>query len=263
MTNDQLPVADPWFAITEVEPGLHRITEPHCVRLVRANCFLVKGTTHDLLVDSGMGVGRLRPALAPLLDKPLILFSTHAHLDHRGGHWEFPDAEILVHPAEAGDLRAPDAQKGLSFAQFAPDQRARLAAAGFDTQGWLVDAVPWRGYDLDGYRLEGAEPTRLVGEGDVVDIGSRRFTVLHLPGHSPGSIAVWEAETGTLIGGDAIYDGILIDDLPGGDVAAYVETMRRLAGLPVRVVHGGHRDSFGRERLAEIVRGYLESRGAA
>ncbi|MDQ0472847.1 MBL fold metallo-hydrolase [Labrys wisconsinensis] len=255
-----LPVADPWFTVEAVEPGVYRITEPHCDRLVRANCFLVKGGERDLLVDSGMGIGRLRPALAALIDRPLILVTTHAHVDHRGGHGAFADAAILVHPAEADDLRRPGRTSGLGFDQFDPATRAELAAAGFDVDGLLVDAVPEPGYDVAAYRCPGIEPTRLIEEGDAVDLGSRRFAVLHLPGHSPGSIGLWDAADGTLLAGDAIYDGVLVDTIPGADIPAYVGTMRRLAGLPVRVVHGGHKPSFGRERMVAIAQDYLRTR---
>ena len=91
-----------------------------------------------------------------------------------------------------------------------------------------------------------APATRLLADGDVVDLGDRAFEVLHLPGHSPGSIGLWEAATGVLFSGDAVYDGPLLDELDGSDVDGYVATMRRLRELPVTVVHAGHEPSFGR-----------------
>ena len=69
-----------------------------------------------------------------------------------------------------------------------------------------------------------APATRLLGDGDVIDLGDRAFEVLHLPGHSPGSIGLWEAATGILFSGDAVYDGPLLDELDGCDIAAYVAT---------------------------------------
>lgn len=66
-----------------------------------------------------------------------------------------------------------------------------------------------------------------------------------------------------MFSGDAVYDGPLLDELPGSDIAAYRTTMERLLELPVTVVHGGHDPSFGRDRLREIARDYLERRGSA
>jgi glyoxylase-like metal-dependent hydrolase (beta-lactamase superfamily II) len=77
------------------------------------------------------------------------------------------------------------------------------------------------------------------------------------PGHSRGSIALWEASTKTLFSGDAIYDGPLLFELPGSSIADYVRTLERLLKLDVAVVHAGHDPSFGKERLGEIVRAHL------
>jgi glyoxylase-like metal-dependent hydrolase (beta-lactamase superfamily II) len=96
----------------------------------------------------------------------------------------------------------------------------------------------------------------------VIDLGDRAFEVLHLPGHSPGSIGLWEQATGTLFSGDAIYDGALLDELPESDIVAYIRTMRRLRELPVSVVHAGHEPSFGRARLHELIDSYLGRRDA-
>jgi glyoxylase-like metal-dependent hydrolase (beta-lactamase superfamily II) len=84
--------------------------------------------------------------------------------------------------------------------------------------------------------------------------------VLHLPGHSPGSIGLWEAASGTLFSGDAIYDGPLLDELPESSIVDYCATMERLLTLPVTVVHAGHDPSFGRQRLHELARMYLARR---
>ena len=84
--------------------------------------------------------------------------------------------------------------------------------------------------------------------------------MLHLPGHSPGSIGLWEAKTGTLFSGDAIYDGPLLDEIDGADIPTYVRTMKRLRALPVEVVHAGHDPSFGRARLIELCDAYLAKR---
>jgi glyoxylase-like metal-dependent hydrolase (beta-lactamase superfamily II) len=132
--------------------------------------------------------------------------------------------------------------------------------AGYDIPELFVDAVPAAGMAMVG-EIGPAPATRVLDDGDIVDCGDRSFEVLHLPGHSPGSIGLWEAATGVLFSGDAVYDGPLLDELEGSDTDDYVATMRRLRELPVTVVHGGHEASFARDRLIELCDAYLARRG--
>ena len=96
----------------------------------------------------------------------------------------------------------------------------------------------------------------------MLDLGERKLEVLHLPGHTPGEIGLWEDETGTLFSGDCVYEsGVLLDELPESNIDDYVGSMERLRDLPVSIVHGGHDDPFGRNRLLELVDAYVGRRG--
>ena len=61
----------------------------------------------------------------------------------------------------------------------------------------------------------------------------------------------------------SVYDGALLDNLPGASVKDYVRTMRRLLKLRVNTVHAGHDASFGQARLIEIADDYIRSRAAS
>jgi glyoxylase-like metal-dependent hydrolase (beta-lactamase superfamily II) len=148
----------------------------------------------------------------------------------------------------------------LDATQFSDNVVGPYRTAGYDIPDLLVDAVPPGGLEGATVVAHPAPASRVLDEGDVVDLGDRAFEVLHLPGHSPGSIGLWEKATGTLFSGDAVYDGPLLDQLDGSDVDAYLTTMRRLRDLPVAVVYGGHEPSFGRERLVELCDAYLARR---
>ena len=110
--------------------------------------------------------------------------------------------------------------------------------------------APGPGWSADAYALVPAPLTRMLGEGDT-----RRYrrpassSVLHLPGHSPGSLGLLDEKDGVFFSGDAIYDDELYDELPDSDRAAYRATMARIVDLPVRVVHGGHGESFDGARM--------------
>jgi glyoxylase-like metal-dependent hydrolase (beta-lactamase superfamily II) len=141
------------------------------------------------------------------------------------------------------------------------ETRAALTRAGYDLDGeLLVDAVPASGYDVAAYAVTPPEPTMVLDEGDLIDLGDRAFEVLHLPGATPGAIGLWDVDSGVLFSGDAVSDGPVRDEVPGADVDAYGATMELLHELPVEVVHAGHDASFGRERLRELTGSYRERR---
>jgi glyoxylase-like metal-dependent hydrolase (beta-lactamase superfamily II) len=247
-----------WFAINEVDHGVICVTEPRCRRLIQANGFLIEGGDFDILFDSGMGVAKLRPVIEALSAKFMIVFTGHTHIDHFGSHPEFGEAEILGRPLDADALRRPGA-KGLAFAARPPAPVDALPKAGIELTEFTTDAVPWAGYDTEAYGRIAVEPTRLVEEGAVIETGRSHFEVRHLPGHSPGSIALWEPEAGVLFSGDAIYDGVIVDTAPGSDVAAYQKTMIRLKSLPARKVFGGHKEPMDLDRMVAIANQYLAS----
>jgi glyoxylase-like metal-dependent hydrolase (beta-lactamase superfamily II) len=254
-------IADRWFERRRVDDDITLLWEPHVDRLIRCNIWHVRGRDRDLLVDTGLGIVNLAEAARDLFAKDVVAVATHTHYDHVGSLHEF--AIRLVHRAEAAMMADFTDFATLRTADLDPDILAGLRAIGLAEAEELITAYPDPDYDPAAYRVRSVTPTRIVEEGDAIDLGDRRFEVLHLPGHSPGSIGLWEAASGALFSGDAIYDGVLIDDLPTSDVADYIRTMRRLRGLPVRIVHGGHKPSFGRERLVAIIDDYLKHKGAA
>jgi len=253
-----LQIADRWFERRRIDDDITLLWEPHVIPLMRCNIWHLRGRDRDLMIDTGLGVGSLRDAAKDLIDKPITAVATHTHSDHTGGHHEFDDC--LVHAAEADNLRAPSQEWGSLF----PDAKFAdyLNQAGYtcDPDKPFITAFPHADYEFDDYSLKPAPATWIVEEGDVVDLGDRHLEVLHLPGHSPGSIGLWEEATGVLFSGDCVYDGPLLDGLEESSIPDYVASLKRLRDLPVRVVHGGHDPSFGRERLLELIDAYLEKR---
>ncbi|HKI81397.1 MAG TPA: MBL fold metallo-hydrolase, partial [Pseudodesulfovibrio sp.] len=120
-----------------------------------------------------------------------------------------------------------------------------------------ISALPHAGYDIDTFEITPAPLTGYLDEGDVVDLGDRVLNVFHLPGHSPGSIALYEQKTGIMLSGDVVYDGDLFDTIYHSDQQVYRQSLQRLREMPVRVVHAGHGGSFDRDRLKLIIDEYF------
>lgn len=232
--------AGPWYEIEKVDFGLSLILESYVAPWMRCNMWLLHGRDRNLLIDSGMGLRPLKPEIAALGEKPVAAVCTHCHFDHIGCAHEFDTR--LGHRREADDYAIPD--------------NDRSCAANW-LSAELLTALPHEGYDLRSFSLKPAPLTGYLDEGDMLDTGDRVFNVFHLPGHSPGSIALYERATRILFSGDVIYDGMLIDNAWHSDSGAYEASLRRLKELPVDVVHAGHEASFGRERLHELIDSYL------
>lgn len=236
----QAVTAAGWYETKRLDDGITLIRESYVKPYYRCNIWHVRGRDRDMLVDSGMGVVSLRDHVRLVCERPLIAVGSHCHYDHIGGHHEFE--ERAVHAAEAEILAYPSRRNTVADTWVSDDMFA---------------AVPTDDYRAADYEVRPAPATRLLRDGDAVDLGDRRFEVIHLPGHSPGSIALWEAATGILFSGDVTYDGALLDNAYHSDVGDYLDSMERLRGIPVRLVHAGHFASFGRDRLAELIEDYV------
>lgn len=232
--------AEQWYRLTHFDHGVSLIDEHHIAPFYRCNIWHIRGRDRDLLVDSGLGVVSLLEQMAFIRRERVLAVASHAHFDHIGNHHEF--AQRAVHRHEAEVLASPTSERTLA------DRFATVE---------MFTRLPPGGFDAASYRVQPAAATQLLDAGDVIDLGDRHFQVLHLPGHSPGSIGLWEPKTGILFSGDAIYDGPLIDDAPCCCVDAYIESMAALKRLPVRIVHGGHFGSFGADRYRTLIDDYL------
>jgi glyoxylase-like metal-dependent hydrolase (beta-lactamase superfamily II) len=256
----ELPVALHWFEVSEVGDGIFRITEPHVHPYVRANAWLIRGSASHLLVDTGLGVGSLPDELKAQLDRPVIAVATHAHFDHFGGLADFADR--AAHHDDAGVIEDAADYVTLAASSYPAALLDEFEAAGQPVPELLIDALPYDGFNLHAFRTPPAAITRWLADGDVLDLGDRSFQVVHAPGHSPGSICLWEPAAASLLSGDVIVDGEpLLDELPRSNPADFAASLRRLRELPVRTVFAGHGPVIGRSRAQQIIADYLAGRG--
>lgn len=235
--------AQDWWRVRTLSDGVTWIDEPHIHEFYRCNVWHIRGRDGDMLVDSGMGVVSLRQWVPLVTERPLQAVASHTHFDHIGCNHEFPCR--LCHAAEADLLANPT--------------RANTLADPYVTDE-IFTSLPPQPYLSTEYAVKAAPATRLLQDGDSVDLGDRHFEVIHTPGHSPGGIALWEATSGILFSGDIVYDGPLIEETYHSDAAEYHRSMVRLYDLPVRVVHGGHFASYDRARHRQIIGDWLRAK---
>lgn len=247
----ELPVADAWFRSREIGDGITLLVEPFVDPLLESNVWHVRGRDADLVIDAANGVGSLLPFVGPLVqERPMVAVATHGHFDHTGGLHEFADRRC--HADDAEDVRRPFPLRLLSD-RFAEGTAEMFEYYGYPVPEVALSAVPVAGFGLEEWVTPGAEPTAFLADGDIVDLGDRTFDVLHVPGHTAGSIALWESATGTLFTGDAAY----VDDLLSwDDEGAFRTSIARLAATAASRVCAGHGRVFDGDELRALAESF-------
>ena len=209
----------PWFTIDQIDEKTHIISEYR--HWEETHCYLLEGNDRALLIDTGLGICDISEEVKTLTDKPVTAVATHIHWDHIGGYRYYSD--FYAHEAELNWLAG----------EFPLNMQT--------IRGMVVDRCELpQGYDVGTYEFFQGTPTRVLHDGDVIDLGGREITALHTPGHSPGHMCFWEAATGYLFTGDLVYKDTLFAYYPSTDPQAYLKSLERIAALPVRRVFPAH-----------------------
>lgn len=219
---ERVPLDDTWFEVYRVARDTFAIYEPH--QSEETIGYLILGTTRALLFDTGMGIGDLKALTGRLTKLPIVVLNSHTHDDHVGNNWQFStvygmDTEFTRQNAKGS--RA-DAQ-----AEIAPGEVCGTLPAGFDRSAYATR--PWT-------------IAKWMHDGDQIDLGGRMLEIVATPGHTPDSITLFDRANGLLFTGDSYYPGTIWIYRPETDLAAYGNSVRRLAALEVQVkmVLGAH-----------------------
>lgn len=208
-----------WFTIDQIDANTYIISEYR--HWEETHCYLLNGSERSLLIDTGLGISNIYEEVLKLTDKPVSAVATHIHWDHIGGHQYFPD--FYAHELELNWL---DGEFPLSLETI---------------KDMVVDRCDLPdGYDVTTYQFFQGMPTKILRDGDRIELGGRSIQVLHTPGHSPGHMCFWEQQRGYLFTGDLVYKDTLFAYYPSTDPAAYLESLEKISGLPVKQVFPAH-----------------------
>ena len=180
-----------------------------------SNCYLIEDNGEALIVDPSASASAILRALREDGCAPVGILLTHGHFDHimsvdtlRAAE---PDLKVYIHEADAPMLTDPDKN---GFAFFFGQDRA------------------WKLADI------------LLVDGDEIPVGQSVFTVVHTPGHSPGSSCFLCAEEKVMFTGDTLFsDNIGRCDLWGGSYATSRQSLKSLRAYDGTItIYPGHGD---------------------
>ncbi len=167
------------------------------------NTYLIH-SDNETVVDLGsIAIAKKLP-----LNEVKNIILTHVHFDHTGGLGGIKtNARIMMHTEDA-----------------------KLVGTVATASNFYGKSPPEFNIDL------------LLKDGDLIDIGGSILRVVHTPGHTPGSICLYELESKSLFSGDTIFPhgGIGRTDLVGGSSKALVTSIERLMKFDVEVLYPGH-----------------------
>ena len=156
------------------------------------NTFILSNELKEcIIIDPGCYYEREKDELITfILDhklKPVLLINTHGHIDHVIGNQFIKDTYKIYSQAHKDDDMILDSVK----------EQALMF-------GFKLDAVP--------------KTDQYIEEGEDIIFGNHKLSVFHVPGHSPGSIVLYNKEFKFLIAGDVLFRGSIgRTDLPGGN----------------------------------------------
>lgn len=192
---------------------------------LQQNCSLVfdADSKTGAIVDPGGDVARIREAIARSGVTVEKIILTHGHIDHAGGAAELREAlGVRIEGPHREDL-------------------------------FLLDTLAETGLQYGMADARAVTPDRWLAEGDTVMVGAVAFAVYEAPGHTPGSVVLFNAENRFALVGDVLFQGSVgRTDFPRGDHAALIRSItEKLYPLGDDVVflpgHGGP-GSIGEER---------------
>src|SRR6202171_2924038 len=226
------PFRTAWFEVAKMEAGVYLVSEPGHV-----NSGLIEGSKSAVLFDTGLGVADIRKVAEEITPHKLLVVNSHYHFDHTGGKRFFD--EFAIHRIGA-DLVSKPSPPELADGYVAYTKRLLDAWGPYreadDLYFHLLTAermsrpLPAE-IDPDAYPVVPSIPTRLLEEGDVLDLGGRTLQVLHTPGHSPDCICLLDQKNGLLFGGDTINTGPIYAQLEDSDLEKFASSTARLAEM--------------------------------
>lgn len=209
--------------------------ERHTLGPYATNCYVLwpkvpAASTHECwIIDASFEPSAMIESIRAQQLSPTHLIFTHAHIDHIAGAFEvhkaFPNLKVMIHPLEEAWLLDPQ----LNLSTFTGMPVTAPAATATVPEGTLLGDAPWR--------------------------------VLHLPGHSPGSIGLYCESDNVIISGDVLFQGSVgRTDFPGCSQQMLSDSiLTKLYTLPDRTtLYPGHGPptTIGAERTSNpFVRG--------
>jgi glyoxylase-like metal-dependent hydrolase (beta-lactamase superfamily II) len=232
-------------------PGLHGPwAEDELDGYVQSGVYLIRSDGENILIDTGNwttpeydnGMGKF---LIEKLDQEKnalkYILITHFHYDHTGNAAVLKKrygAEVVAHPQDKPIIEDPMmVTKAENLKRFGTTPEEVLADFNLqegESLGLSDPEIVRRHWNRP------VEVDRTVEDGDILEVGSLKLEIIHLPGHCPGQIGVWNAQSGTLYAADIMHYPTPLGPFPIGDAKAHRNSIERCIKIKPQLLLEGH-----------------------
>ncbi len=232
-------------------PGAHGPwAEDELDGYVQSGVYLLRGQGENMLIDTGNwtlpeysnGMGDF---LVELLDKEKndlkYIVITHFHYDHTGNAKMLKErygAMVACHPADKPIIEDPmivTREENITRFGMTPAE----VVADFNLKEGESLGLSDPGI-IEKYWNFPVEVDREVNHGDLLEFGGLKTEVIHLPGHCPGHIGIWNPHTGSLYSGDLLHYPTPLGPFPIGDAKAHSGSIQKCLELKPQLLLEGH-----------------------
>lgn len=145
--------------------------------------YFIRGEKYNALIDTGTGAGHLKSFIDTISDKPYLVLCTHGHVDHVGGIHQFK--EVYLHSLDHASAKKIDLKARQNYAKN------------------ILKTYPDSPFQLIDIKTFDTKTTLLPLENQqIIDLGGTTLEVIHLPGHTPGSVCFLDKKDQVLFSGD-------------------------------------------------------------
>lgn len=191
--------------------------------------YLIVGKEKALLIDTGMGTGRIRPLIEQVTKLPIVLINTHGHPDHAGGNAEF-DTPAYMCPDDF------DVFEKMATKEFRLDELSAHRSR----------------EEVEKELQPTAQHPVAIEDGAVIDLGGRTVKVIYTPGHTHGSLSVYDEETGYMFVGDnAMSRRTSLHEWCSSPLSVFISSLEKIKSYgPVRL-YSGHDPKYSEPELLD------------
>ena len=206
----------------EIVKNIHLIENPHRNYFV-TSCLIVGDSL--ALIDAGKEEspeGSIYPYIRKLGRDPSeisLLILTHAHWDHCAGAATIKsdtDCKVGIHGLGKPYLEDPTLIVKQLTERFPSQDNSHMSS------------------------FNAIKADIAYNDGDIIDLGEKKLEIIHIPGHSAGSVSIVDNELGIYICGDSMQGGGTSQPLIFYNATQYIASVKRLLKMPIRIMVNGH-----------------------